>query len=105
MGASLVYLEKPNKDIEWASGEDEKAVFACGEMQGWRLNMVSVLSWETRSELRVRRRRLGQRWNFGAKHSFREKESGLSAELGWNRGAFTAKNLHARLPVLVLVDS
>jgi len=43
MGASLVYLDEPNKNIEWATGEDDKAAFACGEMQGWRLNMVSVL--------------------------------------------------------------
>jgi len=44
MGASLVYLDEPNKNIEWAEGEDAKAAFACGEMQGWRLNMVSVLT-------------------------------------------------------------
>ena len=44
MGASLVYLDEPNKNIEWAEGEDAKATFACGEMQGWRLNMVSVLT-------------------------------------------------------------
>ena len=43
MGASLVYLEEPNKEIEWESGEDDKVAFACGEMQGWRLNMVSFL--------------------------------------------------------------
>ena len=43
MGASLVYLEEPNKEIEWETGEDDKVAFACGEMQGWRLNMVSVL--------------------------------------------------------------
>ncbi len=42
MGASLVYLDEPNKNIEWAEGEDSRATFACGEMQGWRLNMVSV---------------------------------------------------------------
>lgn len=42
MGASLVYLDEPNKNIEWAEGEDNRATFACGEMQGWRLNMVSV---------------------------------------------------------------
>ena len=41
MGASLVYLDEPNKDIEWDSGEDARVTFACGEMQGWRLNMVS----------------------------------------------------------------
>lgn len=44
MGASLVYLEEPNKSIEWASGEDTRVTFACGEMQGWRLNMVSLLT-------------------------------------------------------------
>ena len=42
MGASLVYLDEPNKEIEWDSGSDEKATFVCGEMQGWRLNMVSL---------------------------------------------------------------
>ena len=41
MGASLVYLDEPNKEIEWDTGEDRRATFACGEMQGWRLNMVS----------------------------------------------------------------
>ena len=44
MGASLVYLDEPNKEIECESGEDDKAAFACGEMQGWRLNMVSELN-------------------------------------------------------------
>lgn len=39
MGASLVYLDEPNKEIEWAEGEDDKATFVCGEMQGWRINM------------------------------------------------------------------
>jgi len=39
MGASLVYLDEPNKEIEWAHGEDDKASFVCGEMQGWRINM------------------------------------------------------------------
>ena len=42
MGASLVYLDEPNKEIEWTSGEDQRVTFACGEMQGWRLNMVSL---------------------------------------------------------------
>ena len=41
MGASLVYLEKPNTEIAFESGENEKLKFAAGEMQGWRLNMVS----------------------------------------------------------------
>jgi len=44
MGASLVYLDEPNKDISWDIGEDNRVTFACGEMQGWRLNMVSVLT-------------------------------------------------------------
>ena len=38
----MAYLDEPNKNIEWAEGEDTHATFACGEMQGWRLNMVSV---------------------------------------------------------------
>ena len=52
MGASFVYREEPNKEIEWAEGEDARAAFACGEMQGWRLNMVSVhrveIGWRSR---------------------------------------------------------
>ena len=44
MGASLVYLDQPNKDISWDDGEDDRVTFACGEMQGWRLNMVSMLT-------------------------------------------------------------
>jgi hypothetical protein len=46
MGASLVYLDEPNKNISWDIGEDDRVTFACGEMQGWRLNMVSVLTLE-----------------------------------------------------------
>lgn len=42
MGASLVYLEKPNKDIEWELGEDENLKFVAAGMQGWRINMVSA---------------------------------------------------------------
>ena len=41
MGASLVYLEKPNTDIEFHTGENQQMKYAAGEMQGWRLNMVS----------------------------------------------------------------
>lgn len=41
MGASLVYLEKPNKDINFDEGESEDLKFVAGEMQGWRINMVS----------------------------------------------------------------
>jgi hypothetical protein len=42
MGASLVYLEKPNKEIEFELGENNNMKFAAGGMQGWRINMVSV---------------------------------------------------------------
>ena len=41
MGASLVYLEKPNKDINFDIGGDDKLEYVAGEMQGWRINMVS----------------------------------------------------------------
>lgn len=41
MGASLVYLDKPNKEIEFTTGENKRMQFCAGEMQGWRLNMVS----------------------------------------------------------------
>ena len=41
MGASLVYLEKPNKEIEFDLGENSNFKFAAGGMQGWRINMVS----------------------------------------------------------------
>ena len=41
MGASLVYLEKPNKEIEFEEGENSKLRFTAGSMQGWRINMVS----------------------------------------------------------------
>lgn len=40
MGASLVYLDKPNKEIEFTTGENKRMKFCAGEMQGWRLNMV-----------------------------------------------------------------
>ena len=40
MGASLVYLNEPNKDIEHETGSNEYLSYACGNMQGWRLNMV-----------------------------------------------------------------
>ena len=41
----MVYLENPKTDIEWEEGEnpDHKIRFAAGEMQGWRLNMVTLL--------------------------------------------------------------
>jgi hypothetical protein len=41
MGASLVYLTEPNKDIEYETGSNDYIKFAVGQMQGWRLNMVS----------------------------------------------------------------
>lgn len=43
MGASLVYLEKPNKDINFDEGENDEFKFVAGEMQGWRINMVRTL--------------------------------------------------------------
>ena len=42
MGASLVYLDKPNKDIEIQEGSNKVLNFAAGSMQGWRLNMVNL---------------------------------------------------------------
>lgn len=39
MGASLVYLTEPNKDIEYETGDNDYLKFAVGQMQGWRLNM------------------------------------------------------------------
>jgi hypothetical protein len=44
MGASLVYLDKPNKDINFEEGESDKMKYVAGDMQGWRINMVSALS-------------------------------------------------------------
>ena len=41
MGASLVYLNEPNKDIEHEKGSNDYLAFAAGSMLGWRLNMVS----------------------------------------------------------------
>jgi hypothetical protein len=41
MGASLVYLKEPNKEIEQEKGQNHFLSFATGSMQGWRLNMVS----------------------------------------------------------------
>jgi len=42
MGASMVYMEKPNTEIEFQEGasNDLKIRYYAGEMQGWRLNMV-----------------------------------------------------------------
>jgi len=41
MGASLVYLEKPNTEVEFEEGMTGNIRYGVGEMQGWRLNMVS----------------------------------------------------------------
>lgn len=40
MGASLVYLNEPNKEIEHEKGGNHYLSYAAGSMQGWRLNMV-----------------------------------------------------------------
>lgn len=39
----MVYLEKPNTEVEFQSGESKqhKVRYVAAEMQGWRLNMVS----------------------------------------------------------------
>ena len=42
MGASLVYLDKPNKDIAHEDGSDSRLTYTASEMQGWRINMVST---------------------------------------------------------------
>ena len=44
MGASLVYLNEPNTEIEQEKGENDYLSYAAGSMQGWRLNMVSNIS-------------------------------------------------------------
>ena len=49
MGASLVYLNEPNKEIEHEDGENDYLKFSVGQMQGWRLNMVSIF-YEYRSQ-------------------------------------------------------
>lgn len=42
MGASLVYLEKPNKEKHSEDGESAHLKYGVSAMQGWRLNMVSI---------------------------------------------------------------
>ena len=42
MGASLVYLDKPNKDIQFEEGENDLVRYVAASMQGWRINMVSA---------------------------------------------------------------
>ncbi len=49
MGASLVYLNEPNKEIEHEDGENDYLKFSVGQMQGWRLNMVSKIDLQTLS--------------------------------------------------------
>ena len=44
MGASLVYLNEPNTEIEHEVGQNDYLKFAAGSMQGWRLNMVSAIT-------------------------------------------------------------
>lgn len=46
MGASLVYLEKPNKDIQFDLGENANLRYAAAGMQGWRINMVGTSNLE-----------------------------------------------------------
>jgi len=41
MGASLVYLNEPNTEVEHDEGNNDYCKFAAASMQGWRLNMVS----------------------------------------------------------------
>ena len=47
MGASLVYLDRPNTKKETSSGTVQPTQtqigyrYSCSAMQGWRLNMVS----------------------------------------------------------------
>ena len=49
MGASLVYLDRPNTKKETLSGVFQPTQtqigyrYSCSAMQGWRLNMVSFL--------------------------------------------------------------
>ena len=45
MGASLVYLDKPNKEIEFEQGENDRLKYVAGSMQGWRINMVSPITY------------------------------------------------------------
>lgn len=55
MGASLVYLEKPNTEKHCIEGKNERFAYAACEMQGWRLNMedavITNLSFDTDTAL------------------------------------------------------
>ena len=37
----MVYLNEPNKEIEHEEGSNDYLAYSVGQMQGWRLNMVS----------------------------------------------------------------
>jgi protein phosphatase 2C family protein 2/3 len=43
MGASLVYLESPNKEKHSLDGSNDKYIYGGSEMQGWRLNMEDAM--------------------------------------------------------------
>ncbi len=57
MGASLVYLDKPNKEIEFEFGEDDHLEYVAAGMQGWRLNMedahIAALNLASTSDKRL----------------------------------------------------
>ena len=38
----MVYLNEPNKEIEHEQGNNDYLAYSVGQMQGWRLNMVSL---------------------------------------------------------------
>jgi len=40
MGASLVYLEEPDKEKHSQDGGDDELTYGACSMQGWRLNQV-----------------------------------------------------------------
>lgn len=48
MGASLVYLEKPNTEKHPFEGKSDKYEFGGCEMQGWRLNMEDAIIANTK---------------------------------------------------------
>ena len=41
MGPTWPYLKEPNTEITHENGQNDYLTFAAGNMQGWRLNMVS----------------------------------------------------------------
>lgn len=56
MGASLAYLDKPNKDIHFQEGEDDFIRYCAGDMQGWRINMVSHIHSLSMQSLKINRK-------------------------------------------------